>query len=91
VPRKFHQEAHFKMNELILYYNFPVLTDEMKEIRECHHIENLRCSRAVELTPDDCKNVRKCELYTNRKKLFFPLGIDLINLQHLDNELRQSK
>ncbi len=91
MARRFYQEIHFKMNELMLYYNFPVISAEIEEILKCHHIEKLRCSRAGELSPEQCIEERKCELYLNQEKLFFEVGIDVLSLQELDNELRRGK
>ncbi|MCE7734756.1 MAG: hypothetical protein GPJ54_07770 [Candidatus Heimdallarchaeota archaeon] len=89
MARRFYEEIHFKLNELLLYYNIPVITEEMTETLECHHIEKLRCSRANDLTPDQCINDRKCELYLNQELLFFEPGVDVKALQALDNALRK--
>lgn len=79
------------MNELMLYYNFPIISEEVQENSKCHHIEKLRCSRAHELSPQQCIEERKCELYHNQEKLFFEVGIDVYSLQELDNKLRNRK
>ncbi len=88
MARRFYQEIHFKLNELMLYYNFPVITEELQKVNECHHIEQLRCSRAKDLSPSQCIDDRKCELYLNQELLFYPEGIDVKALQALDNALR---
>lgn len=86
--RRFHQETHFRMNDLILYYSFPVLPDKAKKFKKCHHIDKMRCSRAKELTPTQCIEERKCELQANQELLFFKEGIDVRALQALDKALR---
>ena len=86
--KRFHSQIHFQLNELILFYNFPIISEEVKNNAPCHHIEKLRCSRADELTSDECINVRKCELYHNKARLFTTVGIDVNELKLLDQELR---
>lgn len=90
-PIKLHQQIHFKMNELILFYNFPEVTEEVVSHAPCHHIEKLRCSRAHELSSEECISVRKCELALNKDILFRSAGIDVLALEELDRQLRARK
>jgi hypothetical protein len=84
----YHQHAHFKVNELVLYFRMKP-PDEAFD--PCPFIEDLYCSRAKELAPNKCKNVRKCELLLNKDDLFTEYGIHGRNLMKLDEELRKDK
>ncbi|MHA2089250.1 MAG: hypothetical protein ACW98K_00200 [Candidatus Kariarchaeaceae archaeon] len=86
----YYQQIHFKINELILFYNYPTITDEVSRFGECPHIKKLRCSRAHELAPDRCITERKCEVHLNREVLFIDgVGINGSELKKLDQKLRE--
>jgi len=86
----YYEQLHFQLNELELFYNFPVIQNEEADKRfdPCPHIDNLLCSRAHELAPDQCITERKCELYHNREDLVTSLGIHAPTLMRIDKELR---
>ncbi|MHA2504232.1 MAG: hypothetical protein ACXAE3_15345, partial [Candidatus Kariarchaeaceae archaeon] len=79
------------LNELELFYNFPLIQDEEsgKRFDPCPHIPKLLCSRAHELAPDKCISERKCELYFNRDGLTNKNGIHAPTLQRIDKEIRE--
>lgn len=89
--KRYYQEIHFKMNELMLYYNFEVISEEVEKSEECPHVDKLRCSRSAELAPNKCITQRKCEIYFNRDILFTEVGINVKALQELDYKLRKNK
>jgi len=82
----YHQSAHFKVNDLIVYFRMTPPSDFLP----CHHIEGLYCSKASEFSPEDCKKVRKCELLEWKEKLFKEFGIHGPTLMELDMKLRSS-
>ncbi len=81
----YHSQAHFKANDLELYYNFPV---QDSKFHPCHHIEKLSCSKASKLTPEECESKQHCLLLKYKEKLFRPLGIHGPTLKEIDNLLR---
>lgn len=85
----YHQQAHFKCNELVLYFNMQPPDED--NFQPCPHIEKLRCSRAEELAPDKCRTERKCELLENKSAIFRELGIHGPSLMKLDEELRKKR
>ncbi|MHA2168749.1 MAG: hypothetical protein ACXAB7_02450 [Candidatus Kariarchaeaceae archaeon] len=86
----FYQQIHFKINELILFYNYQEITDEIASFGKCPHVKKLRCSRAHGLAPDRCITERKCEIYLNREVLFIDgVGINGSELKKLDQKLRE--
>lgn len=85
----YYEQIQFKLNDLILYYNLPSASKEFSVFGKCPHIDKLRCSKAKELSPDLCITERKCELYLNREKLFYDVGIDGVELKKLDGLLRR--
>jgi hypothetical protein len=84
----YHSQLHFKCNELELFFNFDVISLNDKIFGKCHQIEKLVCSRARELSPNECITERKCELYHNKDTLFSELGIVGDELTKLDQSLR---
>ncbi len=85
----YHAQAHFRANDLELYYNFPM--EPPKGFAPCHHIEKLVCSKAQEFSPGDCINVRKCELEQFKDQLFRKYGIHGPTLLKVDKILREKK
>lgn len=88
----YHSQAHFKMNEIELYFNLtpPPATAQLR-FDKCPHIDKLFCSRAYELAPDKCITERKCELYLHRATLFRKLGIHGQSLLDLDKKLQEDR
>ena len=88
----YYQQLHFQMEELELFYNFPVIqdTDADKRFDPCPHIQKLMCSRSHELAPELCITQRKCELYHNRDVLTTENGIHAPTLLRIDEEIRDS-
>ena len=86
----YYQQLHFQMDELELFYNFPVVQDPEADKRfdPCPHIAKLMCSRAHELAPNLCISERKCELYENRGDLTSENGIHAPTLLRIDEEIR---
>ena len=86
----YYNQIHFKCQELELFYNLPVIASEDTPLEDCPHIENLVCSRAHELAPDNCKTERKCELLELKDELFKENGIHARTLRDLDTRLKNS-
>ncbi|MDH5403112.1 MAG: hypothetical protein OEZ01_03195 [Candidatus Heimdallarchaeota archaeon] len=87
----YYSQIHFKCNELILFYNLPVVSEDGLNMGPCHHIPNLYCSRAKEFTPNQCIEDRKCEIEELKDELFGEYGIHAPTLKELDKKLRKSK
>ncbi len=86
----YYQQLHFKLNDLELFYNMPVVINPETTMAKCHHVENLICSKAKEFTPEYCIKERKCELYMEKDKLFRELGIHGPTLKNIDKKLREN-
>lgn len=87
----FYKQVQFKCDELMLFYNMPVVTPDDTPLENCPHIDKLVCSRAHELAPDKCKTERKCELLEGKDKIFTDIGISAIALRDLDEQLQKPK
>ncbi len=85
----YYEQIHFKCSDLLLYYNFKVVSNEIAKYHDCPHIDKLRCSRASELAPGRCITERKCELFALKDKLFFDVGIHGEMLKRLDKVMRE--
>ncbi len=83
----YHQQAHFKANELELYYNMPPPAGFPK----CHHIALLFCSKADRLTSEECTTVQNCQLLRFKDQLFRKHGIHGPTLLKVDKILREMK
>ncbi len=86
----YYKQLHFKCDDLELFYNMPVVAPDDVPLNECPHINNLICSRAHELAPDKCVQLRKCEILELKDTLFESKGINALVLRDLDNRLRSS-
>lgn len=83
----YHQQAHFKANELELYFNMT----PPKGFPKCNHIPNLFCSKGDKLQPEECTTVQKCLLLKFKDQLFQKYGIHGPTLLKVDKILRETK